>query len=88
MAKAPHEREEEAERAKRDLARMHEQSEKLLGPDQHDGFGGEDLPNRALVEPLDSLLKTRTRAALHPDLHHFLVASSGFEHPSAFSNVV
>ena len=42
MAKSPREREEEAERAKRDLARMHEQSEKLLGPDQHDGFGGEE----------------------------------------------
>ena len=42
MAKSPREREEEAEQARRDLARMHEQSEKLLGPDQHDGFGGQE----------------------------------------------
>ncbi|NNF76696.1 MAG: hypothetical protein HKN05_01580 [Rhizobiales bacterium] len=42
MAKSPREREEEAERARRDLARMHEQSEKLLGPEQHDGFGGQE----------------------------------------------
>ncbi len=41
MAKSPREREEEAERARRDLARMHEQSEKLLGPDQHHGAGDE-----------------------------------------------
>lgn len=41
MAKSPQEREEEAERARRDLARMHEQSEKLLGPDQHHGPGDE-----------------------------------------------
>ncbi len=42
MAKSPREREEEAERARRDLARMHEQSEKLLGPEQHDGHGGQE----------------------------------------------
>lgn len=42
MAKSPREREEEAERARRDLARMHEQSEKLLGPDQHDGQSGQE----------------------------------------------
>ncbi len=41
MAKSPREREEEAERAKRDLARMHEQSEKLLGPEQYRGFDGD-----------------------------------------------
>lgn len=42
MAKSPREREEEAERARRDLARMHEQSEKLLGPGQQGGPGEEE----------------------------------------------
>ncbi len=42
MAKSPSEREAEAERARRDLARMHEQSEKLLGPGQQDGRGAEE----------------------------------------------
>ena len=42
MAKSPSEREAEADRAKRDLARMHEQSEKLLGPGQQTGSGGEE----------------------------------------------
>ena len=42
MAKSPREREEEAERARRDLARMHEQSEKLLGPGQQEGPGEQE----------------------------------------------
>ena len=42
MAKSPREREEEAERARRDLARMHEQSEKLLGPGQQEGSGEQE----------------------------------------------
>ena len=42
MAPTPQEREAEAERARRDLARMHEQSEKLLGPGQHDASGAEE----------------------------------------------
>ena len=37
MARSPSEREAEAERARRDLARMQEQSEKILGPGQQDG---------------------------------------------------
>ncbi len=40
MAQSPREREAEAERARRDLARMQEQSEKLLGPGDQAGPGG------------------------------------------------
>ena len=42
MAKSPRDREAEAEQARRDLARMHEQSEKLLGPGDQTGHGGEE----------------------------------------------
>ncbi len=43
MAKSPRQREEEAAQAQRDLARMHEQTEKLLGPEQADGSIKEDF---------------------------------------------
>ena len=41
MAKTPHERDAEAAAAKRDLNRLQEQSEKLLGA-QHDAPGEEE----------------------------------------------
>ncbi|MEM1200506.1 MAG: hypothetical protein AAGI06_14485 [Pseudomonadota bacterium] len=42
MAQSPRDREAEAEQARRDLARMQEQSEKLLGPGEQSGPGGEE----------------------------------------------
>ncbi len=42
MAKSPQDREREAEQARRDLARMHEQSEKLLGPGQTGDADGQE----------------------------------------------
>ena len=42
MANSHREREEEAERARRDLARMQEQSEKILGPGEQGGPGAEE----------------------------------------------
>ena len=42
MAKSPQEHEQEAEAARRDLARMNQQNEKLLGPEHEDASREEE----------------------------------------------
>ena len=42
MAKTPQQRDQEAEDARRDLSRMQQQTEKLLGPEEQNAKGEEE----------------------------------------------